>query len=79
MPRESRQAWADDRRQRIERPRSIDVGIEAPRTVELSADRVSISFDQFYTSDSFSDRVRKTLLLVSRDGVWKIAEERVIE
>jgi uncharacterized protein (TIGR02266 family) len=76
---QDRDGWAANRRQRIERPRSIDVGVEAARTVELAADRVSVSFDQAYSSDSFSDRVRKTLLLVWQDGGWKIAEERVIE
>ena len=40
---------------------------------------MSVSFDQSYTSDTFSDRVRKTLLLVWQDGAWKIVEERVIE
>ena len=76
---QSRQAWAADRRQRIARPSSIQVDIEATRTVELGPDRVSVSFDQSYTSDTFSDRVRKTLVLVWQDGTWKIAEERVIE
>jgi hypothetical protein len=76
---QSRATWAADRRARIERPRSVEVSIEAARTVELAADRVSVSFDQAYASDNFSDQVRKTLVMVWQDEAWKIAEERVIE
>ena len=76
---QSRARWAATRRERIERPRSIQVGVDAARTVQLADDRVSVSFDQSYASDTYSDKVRKTLLLVWQDGAWKIAEERVIE
>jgi hypothetical protein len=76
---QSREAWSAARRQRIERPRSIEVVVEAAQTVELADNRVSVSFDQGYTSDTFSDRVRKTLHLVWQDGAWKIDEERVVE
>ena len=67
------------RRQRIERPRSIVVEIGNARTVELGPERVSVSFDQAYTSDTYSDQVRKTQVLVWQEGAWKIAEERAIE
>jgi uncharacterized protein (TIGR02266 family) len=76
---QSRDSWAATRRQRIERPRSIEVSIDAVSTVEISPGRVSVSFDQGYSSDTYSDRVRKTAILVWEDGAWRIAEERVIE
>jgi hypothetical protein len=76
---QSREAWAADRRVRIERPRSVEVDVEAARVVELSGERVSVSFHQAYRSHTYSDRVRKTWLLVWQDGSWKIAEERVSE
>ena len=40
---------------------------------------MSVSFDQAYTSDTYSDQVRKTQVLVWQEGAWKIAEERAIE
>ena len=76
---ESRSSWAANRRQEIEQPQSINVSVEAASIVELSNDRVSVSFDQTYSSDTFTDRARKTLLLVWQDGAWRIAEERTVE
>ena len=45
----------------------------------LSPDRAEVSFLQSYRSERFSDRVRKTLVMVREAGGWKIAAETVLE
>jgi hypothetical protein len=42
-----------------------------------NANRAEIEFLQSYDSDSFSDTIVKTLVLVREEGAWKIAAELV--
>jgi tetratricopeptide (TPR) repeat protein len=72
---ESRKAWEQDRRARIEGKRSISVALEAP-TVEMNGDKnATVKFRQIYKADSLSANSRKTLKLSKADGSWKITEE----
>lgn len=72
-----RAAWAALRRQRLGRPLFIDVQLEEIDIRLLGEDRATVSFWQIYRSDTFSDRVRKTMTWVEENGIWKIVGERV--
>ncbi len=72
-----RAAWETQRRFRILKPRRIDVRLSDFEATSIAADRAQISFDQSYTSDTYGDRVRKTLELIREAGAWKILAERV--
>lgn len=74
----SRSEWERQRRSRIAAPAFIEVGVE-----ELSVDIVGprtawAEFTQFYTSDVYSDVVRKRLELEWEDGGWKIVREEAL-
>lgn len=71
--------WAAQRRQRLGAPKSIDVELEALEVDLLGPESAEVTFVQSYNSDSFSDRVRKTLRMNRSQGAWKIALETVIE
>ncbi len=72
----TRAEWEALRRDRITRPRFIQVGIGGLE-VELTTPVLArVTFDQSYRSDSYRDAVRKTLELVREDGRWKILDER---
>ncbi len=47
-------------------------------TQEASPTEVLVTFTQSYQSDTFRDRVRKTLRMILENGEWKIAEELVV-
>ncbi len=70
-----RTAWSEVRRDRISRPRRIEVGITELDARRLAPDRFRVSFLQHYDADHYSDRVRKVLELTLEDGRWKILEE----
>lgn len=70
----SREAWAEERRKRIEGRRKIDVTIEAPQ-VKFNADTATVSFRQHYLSDALKDDTRKVLLLAKEDGKWLIKRD----
>jgi tetratricopeptide (TPR) repeat protein len=71
----SRQAWEEERSARITGKKQISVGIEAPE-VKVDGDVATVRFRQQFKSDRLSATDRKTLVLVRRDGQWRIHEER---
>jgi len=74
---EARPAWEKGRRTRISAPKSISVGISAPK-VTLSGDgQATVTFRQAYKSDVTSANSTKTLVMVKADGRWRIQQERV--
>jgi uncharacterized protein (TIGR02266 family) len=74
----TRAAWEARRRERLLRPGSIRVAVVSVEVERVSASEMRVTFTQSYQSDTFRDRVRKTLRMVSQDGAWKIAEELVV-
>lgn len=72
---ESRSAWAEDRRSRIEGKGKIGVRIDDPH-VSIEGNVATIKFKQYYTSDRLSSTSRKTLVLSKQDGKWLIKQER---
>ncbi|MBC3874969.1 nuclear transport factor 2 family protein [Undibacterium flavidum] len=72
---ESRNAWAEDRRSRIEGKGKIGVRIDDPH-VSIDGNVATVKFKQYYTSDRLSSASRKTLVLSKQDGKWLIKQER---
>jgi len=71
----SRQYWEDQRRKRLARPSSINIQLSNIQ-VNLTEDgNATVTFVQIYKSPSFTDQVRKTLLLKQESGSWKISSE----
>ncbi|MDH3746406.1 MAG: hypothetical protein OES47_15010, partial [Acidobacteriota bacterium] len=71
----SRSEWEAYRRDRLTAPRSISVSLDEIRQETVGEDRVEVVFAQSYNADSYSDRVRKTLLLALETDGWRIAGE----
>jgi len=73
---ESRKAWAETRKDRISRPKHIDVKV-SNGTVDFTDDTHAIvKFHQDYRASNFKASGRKTLLMVKSGGNWLIQEER---
>ena len=71
----SRATWETERRQRINKPGSIEVEIEK-LNVKISGDVATATFRQKYRSASLNVSSAKTLGLVRRDGKWLIVTEQ---
>jgi len=71
----SRRAWAAQRRDRIRRPRFIQVAVDSIGVRQSGDQRAQARFNQSYRSDRFADRVSKTFDLVWEAGGWKIHRE----
>lgn len=74
----SPRAWRNQRRIRLRTPRFIKVKLNTPEVTPLPDGIARVRFLQTYTSNIFSDKVYKQLLLTKRDAKWRIVEERVI-
>ncbi len=74
---ESRSSWEASRKDRISRPKSIDVSVDAPKIKFNDDGRAVVSFTQHYRSDSLKTSTGKTLVLAKNNGKWLIVEERV--
>jgi Flp pilus assembly protein TadD len=73
---ESWKEWAETRKDRIKRPKHIDVKV-SNGTVDFTDDTHAIvKFHQDYRASNFKASGRKTLLMVKSGGNWLIQEER---
>jgi len=72
---ESRKAWSEERRNRIEGKGRISVKIETPK-IDVDGNTATVKFRQIYTSDQLTANSRKTLTLTKQDGKWQIKQER---
>lgn len=72
---ESRAAWEKSRQQRITRPAFIKVDVSGLQVSMLGVDHAQAVFTQNYQSDTFSDRVKKTLILRKSGNQWLITQE----
>lgn len=72
---ESRQAWADERRVRIEGKGHIKVKVESANA-SVDGTTATVKFRQIYTSDQLKADSRKTLVLIKQGGKWLITQER---
>lgn len=71
----SRDAWAADRRKKIDGKSSITVSIEGLK-VSVKGDVATVKFKQNYKADAVSDVTSKTLILKNEGGQWKITAEK---
>ncbi len=73
----SRASWEKERKDRISRPKSIHVSIEAPRVTLSDAGHASVTFKQAYKSDALQSTTTKTVVLVKVGEKWLIQQERI--
>lgn len=72
-----RAAWEKTRRDRISKPKSIDVTITNPKVSFTDATHAKVSFKQSYHSDAIRSNTGKTLDMVKAGDKWLIHQERV--
>jgi hypothetical protein len=74
---EARADWEATRRNRIERPKSIEVTVGSPKVSFDANHRAIVKFRQNYRSDTLNTSGNKTLTLVKNNGRWQIFQERM--
>lgn len=72
----SRKAWERERKERIERPKSIEVGV-AVKSVKVSGNEATAVVRQSYKSDITKTNSTKTLKLEKSGERWLIKQEKV--
>lgn len=72
---QSRAAWEKTRTERIEAPKSIEVGIEM-QSLKVEGNTATAVFRQTYKSDVLRNVARKTLKLEKVGAAWLITQER---
>ncbi len=72
----SREAWEAQRRLRLNAPRFVQVTLDALQVRMIEPGWAVASFLQSYRSDTYSDRVDKSLTLIQEGGGWRIVEEQ---
>ncbi len=75
---DSRADWEKRRRLLLGLARNIELKIESPSVDRHDDGSATVTFNQFYRSDSYRDAVVKQLRMVERDGRWRIVEEKVL-
>ena len=71
----SRSTWEQQRKQRIAKPRFIEIEVLDPEITATSDDEAKIVFLQVYRSNSYSDETRKYLQMKKQGDSWKIVRE----
>jgi len=73
---ENRSDWEAQRKDRISKPKSIQVGISAAKVEFTDDSHATANFKQSYRATHMSTSASKTLVLVKTGGNWLIQEER---
>lgn len=73
---ETRPAWETARRERISKPKHIQVGIQNMTIQFIDSDHVTVKFRQSYRASHLKTSGNKILLLVNSGNKWLIQEER---
>jgi hypothetical protein len=73
----SRSKWTEQRRQRLTRPRFIEISVDSLVVAFPAPDRATARFSQTYRSDRLKSKVEKVLQLSRSDGHWKIVRETI--
>jgi tetratricopeptide (TPR) repeat protein len=68
-------AWQQYRRNRLTAPGEIRVVVSDLVVELMGSDHAQASFTQVYESDTYSDRVKKTLLMKLEGENWRITQE----
>ena len=74
---EPRAAWEATRRDRIIKPKSIEVTVGSPKVSFDANGRAIVSFRQGYKSDTLNTFGAKTLTLTKNNDRWLIVQERM--
>lgn len=74
----SRADWEKRKRQALNAAKRIELEIDSPVVERTDYAAATVTFNQFYRSDSYRDAVVKQLRMVERDGRWLIVEEKVL-
>ncbi len=74
---QSRSAWESERHKRINKPGNIKVSADNIKVTMDGSDRATVRFRQHYQSSSLKTSGNKTLIMIKRDGKWKIQQERI--
>lgn len=72
---QSREQWLAERKVRVTQKASIDVQVISPEVRRIDDDSARVTFIQTYESPTYSDKVRKWLLMQRTDQGWRIARE----
>jgi tetratricopeptide (TPR) repeat protein len=72
----SRKIWEAQRKNRLESPQYIRVDFSAINIVISEKGKARVTFTQQYQSDTYSDKVKKEVLMVKTGGKWLITKER---
>ena len=70
--------WKKQRKSRIKSPSFIKVRVLNPKVTVLSQTSVSVVFSQHYRSNRFEDTVKKNLIMINKEGKWRIIQEYII-
>ena len=73
----SRAAWEKSRRERITKPKSIQVAVVNPKISFIDDTHARISFKQSYHSDAIKSNTQKTLEMTKTGDKWLINQEHV--
>jgi tetratricopeptide (TPR) repeat protein len=74
---ESRSSWEATRRDRITRPKKIEVTVGSPKVAFDASGRAQVRFRQSYKSDTLDTSGNKILTLVKNNDRWQILQEKM--
>ena len=72
-------SWQKQRQQRLTKPSFIKINISDPKVILLDDNKANIIFLQAYTSNTYSDKIKKTLQMKNSAGSWAIIKEIALE
>jgi len=75
----SKPEWEKLRESRLLKPRSIELSVSEIELTIKDGRETHAVFEQVYKSDTFSDRILKSMEFILQEGEWKINRERTLK
>ena len=75
----SNEAWKKDRKSKIENKKNIEIKISDIKVISFDNKNALVQFTQSYNSDSFSDVVKKHIIISTISRNYKITGEFILK
>jgi hypothetical protein len=74
----SREAWEQQRRERLKSPEWIQIGLSNFKVEKLPSGEAKVEMIQDYRASNYQDKTRKLMLMRQTADGWRIIDEQSI-
>ena len=75
----SKSQWEEQRKARLTKPSEIQLSLVDIEFTNFQDEIMRVTFEQHYKSDTYMDKIIKSMKFVNQNGSWKILSEKTVK